>query len=534
MTKCFFKPEQVPHIGGLPKTLRMIFLMFFPLLLVFASPLRANNVSVENVSLAEQDSSSDTIQVEFDISWDNAWSDSVNHDSVWVFVKYCTSSCTGSATWNHATLETAGTNPSGISHGTKQSGSVFSTNEIVVPSDKKGAFIDPGHLYNGTGTFDFHDVQLVWDYGNDGISDAVASNGTLQVKVFAIEMVYIPEGGFIAGDTASTSTTGFESGTGSSNVLPAVNSEGGISFRSSSASDEFWYYNTDNNANDAASGASFDVSEAWPKGYQAFYLMKHEVSQGLYTAFLNVLTSTQDTNRYPSQSLNRHTIAGSAGGRTSTRPARACNFLKWMDLAAFADWAALRPMTELEFEKAARGPLSPVSAEYAWGTTSKTDCAAISGTEDGTETCSTTSSNATFGNATFTGGDLGSGPTRVGIYSTASSTTRVLSGSGYYGNLDLTGNVSEMIVHLGNATGRGFSGSHGDGELNTNGYATNPDWPGYVSGSGVTGAAGSGERGGSWADTTTTRGTISDRYDAADEVSTAVNDRGGRAARTAP
>ena len=35
---------------------------------------------------------------------------------------------------------------------------------------------------------------------------------------------------------------------------------------------------------------------------------------------------------------------------------------------AFADWAGLRSMTELEYEKACRGPLEPVAGEYAFGT----------------------------------------------------------------------------------------------------------------------------------------------------------------------
>lgn len=43
------------------------------------------------------------------------------------------------------------------------------------------------------------------------------------------------------------------------------------------------------------------------------------------------------------------------------------NDLSWMDGAVLADWAALRPFTELEFEKAARGPVVPVADEFAWG-----------------------------------------------------------------------------------------------------------------------------------------------------------------------
>ena len=45
----------------------------------------------------------------------------------------------------------------------------------------------------------------------------------------------------------------------------------------------------------------------------------------------------------------------------------ACNWLSWADVAAYLDWSGLRPMTELEFEKACRGPNAPVAGEYAWG-----------------------------------------------------------------------------------------------------------------------------------------------------------------------
>lgn len=504
-----------------------------------ASPAFANNATVRNVALVERDTTEDTIQVEFDLSWQNAWSDSVNHDAVWVFVKYSTAGSSGP--WSHATLKTAGTNPAGFDRGTKDTSSDtsptvpasdFNSITIVVPSDRKGAIIKPGDQRSAAGTVNFDDVQLVWDYAADGLTDANARAATTYIKVFAIEMVYIPEGGFIAGDGQSGTNGQFETGDGSSNVAPSVNSEGGISFRS--GSNDAWYYNTDSGGNDAANGASFDVSESFPKGFQAFYLMKHEITQGMYMQFLNTLTATQDGNRFPnSNGSSRHEIAGSAGSRTVGNADRACNFLLWQDLTAFADWAALRPISELEFEKAARGPLTPVSAEYAWGTTSKTNCAAISGSEDGTETCSTGSANANFGNATFSGGDGGSGPLRAGIFA-ASTNTRAATGAGFYGNLELTGNVAEMTVTLGNASGRGFAGSHGDGVLNTNGYATNEDWPGFVFGSGVTGATGQGIRGGGWSDSTNARGEISDRNLAADEIGTRNSKRGGRCARTAP
>jgi formylglycine-generating enzyme required for sulfatase activity len=352
-------------------------------------------------------------------------------------------------------------------------------------------------------------------------------------------MVYIPEEGFYAGDGGGGSKGEFEVGDGTQDLPAPVDSEGGITFRgdsSGSYTNFYWYYNTDNNGNDAATGGNFDVSEAFPKGFHAFYLMKHEITQGLYVEFLNNLTSAQVGARYPNQNgVNRHTITVSTGTYSTTKSDRACNFLSWMDVAAFSDWAALRPMSELEFEKAARGPIVPVLSEYAWGSTSKTNCATLPvGAESSTTTCSTASANIGFGNTTYTNGDGGTGPLRAGIFATGSTTTRVTSGAGYYGNLELSGNVAELTANLGTAAGRGFSGTHGDGTVDSDGDATNNDWPGFVAGSGVTTGAGSGERGGSWADTLSNRATISDRFNAADGLSTRVNDRGGRSARTAP
>lgn len=55
----------------------------------------------------------------------------------------------------------------------------------------------------------------------------------------------------------------------------------------------------------------------------------------------------------------------------------ACNWLTWMDGAAYTDWAALRPFTELEFEKAARGPQLVVNDEYSWGSTDLTQAEGV-------------------------------------------------------------------------------------------------------------------------------------------------------------
>src|SRR5208283_4202281 len=65
-------------------------------------------------------------------------------------------------------------------------------------------------------------------------------------------------------------------------------------------------------------------------------------------------------------------LSGSANGSTDGEWI-AMNYSYWLDAAAYAAWAGLRPYTELEYEKAARGPITPVNGEYAWGSTGITN-----------------------------------------------------------------------------------------------------------------------------------------------------------------
>ena len=68
-----------------------------------------------------------------------------------------------------------------------------------------------------------------------------------------------------------------------------------------------------------------------------------------------------------------------------------------MDGAAYADWSGLRPMTELEFEKACRGNQTPVANEFAWGTASITAATGISNDGAADEVDGTAGANCEFG-----------------------------------------------------------------------------------------------------------------------------------------
>jgi hypothetical protein len=86
--------------------------------------------------------------------------------------------------------------------------------------------------------------------------------------------------------------------------------------------------------------------------------MRKKITYGQYAGFLNTLSPQQAEERYDGRRLKRSgkapNFSYSAGDDAWGR-----NFgaLSWADGAAWAAWAGLRPMTELEYEKAVRGPM---------------------------------------------------------------------------------------------------------------------------------------------------------------------------------
>ena len=486
--------------GGLVATL---------LALAMVLPIYANNIQVGTPTLTGQNTTDDYVYVQFDLSWDNSWRTSSapnNWDAAWVFVKY---KPTG-GDWAHATLNTSG-------HSVTTNNGVAAT--IMTPADGKGVFLY--RTNDGTGSINWDDVKLRWNYGTDGLGDA----DTVTVKVFAIEMVYVPEGNFYVGDGSSTGT--FRQ-TGSNTPQQISTNSAVIKCEDTSFDDA--QLEGDGILVDGDGGIDMDGTSAvdnqdFPTGYTAFYCMKYEISQGQYADFLSLLTDAQDDNRYPNQSgSSRHTISGSYGNYSASVPNRACNYFSWADGAAYADWAGLRPMTELEYEKACRGTANPVANEYAWGDTTIHD-SAYTITNDG-QPNATVNNSTIKGNASYltTDGDT-SGPLRCGIFADADS-DRQEAGASYYGVMELSGNLFERSVTIGNATGRGFTGTHGDGSLDSIGNTDASNWPG-------TDAVGAGFRGGYWADGTGYL-RVSDRHHAAYTDMIRSNGVGCRCVRSVP
>jgi formylglycine-generating enzyme required for sulfatase activity len=546
---------------GLSWRITIVFALVWIVLIAIPAIVMANNLIIENFEVDSIDTAANTITYTCDVSWDNSWRTTTNNDAVWIFLKY---SPDAGVNWAHASMSLSGTDPMGFVPPVDF--------EIVVPNDEKGFFLQRTDLSSGDVTA--QGVKFVWDYAQDGLSDDEATASHTINKVFGIEMVHIPEGSFNAGDGNSSSQYPFKQGSGDNDPWYIVSEE---ALTTSNAVSDAYYYTSTGASGENASGDVFLIPTSFPKGFQAFYMMKYELTEGQWVSFFNSLsdaakanrdiTSSQDGGKNSDSVVDRNTVSWDhldvKSLATSQRPDRPVTYISWPDLLAYADWAGLRPMTELEFEKAARGvDISSVANEFAWGTTAYNTAESSeiypNSNEDGTEQIFDGAANINRNSLGWTTGDGRAGgiaegqkgPLRAGIFA-ESSTNRETSGASFYGVMEMSGNLYEMCITLGRIEGRQYLGTHGDGQLSTvsgyEGNATNPDWPGINPSNparGVTGTLGSGYRGGDFQSTGSLHFQISNRTLAVRDAgtggfqqrydATAGIYQGGRLVRTAP
>ncbi len=458
-------------------------------MLCFASFIKANNIATSNISLTGQNTATNFTLIGFDISWENSWRTSTNesnYDGAWIFVKFRKNN---TSLWQHATINYASTGTAAACGHTQAGGSTIQT-----PTDGKGVWMYRNA--DGFGTVNWTDNKLRWNYGVDGVLD----NDSVEVRVFAVEMVYIPQGAFYLGSGGSE-TNRFRNG--ATDTYLNITSEAAITV-GLAANNIFGYGN-----NNMLSGS---IPATYPKGYNAFWIMKHEISQQGYVDFLNTLDFSASSAR------NTGAFGGSHPNLTSNFPERAAESLSSDDILSWLDWSALRPFTEFEYEKACRGAnITPLANEYAWGNTT------IVGTT-GVQNDGTASEFFTNGNCNHA--YVVNRAMRCGAQANLTS-NRTQSGGTYYGVLEMSGNVYERAIAAGYADGRAFTGVHGDGNLNTTYTHNATNWPAPTTGSGLA------YRGGAYTSAAGGSLVLSER----DAAATIDNSRGvgygGRGARTA-
>jgi hypothetical protein len=303
---------------------------------------RAQSVRIENVTVVPRDAK--TAAITFDISWSGSWRTEINHDAAWVFFKIQPK---GEATWRHARLVADKViDPTGYSAG---KGAAV---ELVVPDGKDGY----------TGLFVRRAAPHV--PANLAVSNVTVLAETpaqnTEVRAFGIVMVYVPEGPFYLGSGGAEAKGFYRYTDGSQSTQPyRVTGPGKIPIGTRDGC--LW---ARDGGMDKDGG---EIPASFPNGYAAFYFMKAQMLPAQYDAFLGMLDEAQVKKRWHPDATTRSGEGPNYGYAThgGRNP-----MISWADGAAFTAWAGLRPMTELEWEKAIRGPRQPRPEEVGpsyWG-----------------------------------------------------------------------------------------------------------------------------------------------------------------------
>jgi formylglycine-generating enzyme required for sulfatase activity len=431
------------------------FLLIVASLMLSAKAADANNLKITNVGT---EVIGDLSYVTFNLSWENSWRVSYapgNYDAAWVFMKRVPTPYTSPV---NIPLQRLVVLPDGFSYN--------------IPTDNTGIFIyrtDPG-------------------FGNVDITVKLAIPSSMvfstEVHVFGLEMVYIPTGAFRVGLYANALGSTYST---------MLSSTGSSSYPIAGDASTVIMGTGIGELNDPFGNGALNAS--FPTGYNGFYVMKYELSVEAYRDFLNLtglnnsLLTTQSAAQVNAsvtlgpRPLKVKTINASQASNSLFRYTFGCDddtdgvFDEDMDgfgvpviaqsnwVRSFLSFANLRPMTELEYEKACFG---------ANGGSSDVSASGISLIPNGTNiilinkgSASETLSGSTillptyaYGNVLNTGLGLPVRSACMSITGYDISKARQFTGGSYYGVMDLSGNVSEPCVSTSDASNRAsFTGS---------------------------------------------------------------------------
>ncbi len=372
------------------------------------------------------------------VRWENAWKNERNHDAIWLFFKSISNNL-------HVSQIKVASDGHRIVHK-----HVDNHPELAfkLTPDSIGLFLSVAKPYRGT----VH-ATLSIRLSTASFKNIATRNALL--TAYGIEMVNIPYGEFYLGEPDNASlkygTIYRPLGQGSFGGPVKVAKENQV-FQISKKGD--LYYEAPEGYEGDQSG---EISNTFPKGVDPFYMMKYELTEGQYVAFLNSLSPDQQLVRDISSDANYIGDGGSitkAGEAYKTPfPDKPCRFVGWDDAMAYADWAGLRPMTEFEFTKACRGGGKPIANQFPWGTSQKIQIQRL--------------------------------PDQNGVLSmlnemeeaAMSDQHKPLFGASHYWVMDLAGSLWERVITIGHESGRKFKGNHGDGVLNEAGNANTLGWP---------------------------------------------------------
>jgi formylglycine-generating enzyme required for sulfatase activity len=404
--------------------------------------LQASDFRITHSELIYVSEASSPLRLKVTMAWDNAWKNDKNHDAVWLF-----SRMVHREGWGGLVLKFK---PQGHQFVADHSGQGLLP-DLKVSPDSLGVYVSLNKKYRGNVSW-----TIIFDLDESITKSRRFSVSVHDVRTYGIEMVYIPEGAFYLGDKDSVAQNYAAfyqaDAKGNSGSLYHVDSEKEIEVGQKKGQ---LFYTSSNQYRGDQKGP---IPASFPKGHDAFYCMKYEITQGQYADFLNAISDqashfrTNFGGKHYYQ--NRGTISLEGDTYVAASPNRPLNYVSWDDGCAFSDWAGLRPMTEWEFTKACRGPVEPVPHDYPWGNNSKSSVLRFVNTETDELT-------------------LAPGLDE----SQLTDQNKFLFAASYYWVMDLAGSVWERVVTVGHPKGRAFQGSHGDGRISEYGFAQNSDWP---------------------------------------------------------
>jgi hypothetical protein len=373
----------------------------------------SDTVTIANIKTTPRDDKTATLS--FDLSWGRSFRHELNHDAVWVFFKAkpagpSTALGAGAAEWRHVRLVADKVlNPTGYTQG---NGTPV---EFIVPGGEDGflgVFIRRAEF--GQGTVNATNLTVLCDLTTKELQPTPPL-----ICATGLEMVYVPEGSFLLGLDAEDADAFFQYADGPSAGVPyRVTGPGAIP--TGRQKGKLW---------SAGSAAPLEdggeIPAAYPKGYAAIYCMKTMTKVGHYCNFLATIPAAQ-SKKYTNpkgdftapMNVRNGNYTSQWGGRKAGDEfiRHEMEGLSWPSVTAFAAWAGLRPMTEMEYEKVSRGPI-----------------------DEGWETGNHGISHNAF----------------WGIY-----------------DANRWKSASERVVTAGNAKGRSFKGTHGNGTTDIP-----ADWP---------------------------------------------------------
>ena len=290
------------------------------LLTLGAGVVWARNVDVGNVSISNVDAGAGTCTINYTLS---RTSPTISTSQpVWVFVKYRLTSESDYTHWKD-TDDDAYTNDNSDGRFTGNQDNSKNQCDAGYPCTVNKYLADDVGMITSGGS-----KQITWTWGGSGTD--LSSTNSVRVRVYAVEMVLVPDGGSMT-------------------------------------------FGTDTDAGNEITGGSYDPSSA-------YYLMKYPCTAEMYAAFLNACVnrhdgigndaydfyaSQMDGDQYCRLSKTSGTVGTDAVfAAVSGYEDYAMTYVDWYNAYDFAKWVGLSLPTEEMFEYEAS---NKAARDFPWG-----------------------------------------------------------------------------------------------------------------------------------------------------------------------